>query len=498
MLIMALARSKRRRARERVHKSEDRFRSIIESAYDAFISIDESGLICEWNPRAEKIFGWKRSDVIGRPLTSTVIPDRYHKAHTDGLKHFLATGEGPVLDQRLELEAVTRKGREFPVELTISAVKTADGYLFNAFLHDITERKQADQKFRGLLESGPDAMVIVDEPGEIQLVNAQTEKLFGYQRQELIGEKLEKLIPERFRSLHPNHRRNYFRAPRVRPMGTNLDLYALRKDGSEFPVEISLSPLQTEEGVLALAAVRDITERKEIESELQQKRDELERSNSELAQFAYIASHDLQEPLRMVASYTQLLEHRYKDKLDEDASEFIDYAVDGSHRMQKMIDDLLMLSQVGTKGADLHQVDCNQVVEQSIENLKTRIEETGATVTVGDLPEVVADSSQLVRLIQNLISNATKFCHNRPEIQISAVSNSEYEFRVSDNGIGVDAEDAERVFLPFKRLHRHSGYHGTGMGLAICKKIIERHHGRIWLTDNEGPGCTFHFTIPKL
>jgi PAS domain S-box-containing protein len=240
-----------------------------------------------------------------------------------------------------------------------------------------------------------------------------------------------------------------------------------------------------------------ITQGQLLEQETRQ-RQELGRSNADLQQFAYIASHDLQEPLRMITSYLQLLERRYKDRLDENASEFIAYAVEGAARMKTLINDLLAYSRVGTHGRPFEQVDCTASVKQAIANLKLSIAESQATITWDELPEIVADSTQLTQLFQNLISNAIKFrSADPPTIHISAVSQAEnWLFRVQDNGIGIEPQYADRIFVIFQRLHNRTEYPGTGIGLAICKKIIERHDGNIWIESEPGKGSTFCFTIP--
>jgi signal transduction histidine kinase/CHASE3 domain sensor protein len=245
--------------------------------------------------------------------------------------------------------------------------------------------------------------------------------------------------------------------------------------------------------------VQDITERKRVEAALAQHVRELARSNAELEQFAYVASHDLQEPLRMVASYTQLLARRYRGRLDADADEFIDFAVDGASRMQNLIEDLLSFSRVGTRGRPFEQVSGELVLDQALSQLRVTIEENGAEVTHGPLPSVVGDASQLTQLLQNLIGNAIKFRGREPpRVHVSArPEGQDWVFSVQDNGIGIDPQFRERIFVIFQRLHSRSRYPGTGIGLAICKKIAERHGGRIWVESKPGQGATFLFTLPQ-
>ena len=364
----------------------------------------------------------------------------------------------------------------------------------------LRDAEAATAQFRGLLEAAPDAIVIVDDAGRISIVNRQTEVLFGYARDELLGNSIELLLPERFRARHVGERVAYTGAPRTRPMGLGLELFGRRKDGSEFPVEISLSPMHATNELLIISTIRDITERKKVEARLKAAAADLARSNAELEQFAYVASHDLQEPLRMVASYTQLLKRRYGGKLDEDADDFIGFAVDGAVRMQELINDLLAFSRAGTRPLQVSEVDLGQLVDQLVTDLAISIEEGGAQVTRDDLPTIRADPTQMRQLFQNLIANGLKF--NRPgaspHVHVSAArADGTWTFSVRDNGIGIDPQYAERIFVLFQRLHTRADYPGTGIGLAICKKIVERHGGRIWLESQPDHGTTFFFTLPE-
>ncbi|MBI5672904.1 MAG: PAS domain S-box protein [Nitrospirae bacterium] len=358
-----------------------------------------------------------------------------------------------------------------------------------------------------ILEAVSEARIVVDLTGHIVFVNRPTEAWFGYRREELIGQTVEVLVPERHRGAHSANRAGFISQPRPRPMGAGLDLYARRKDGTEFPVDISLWPLERGGGLFILAAIRDITEHKRLQAQLEQARHELEkmvvglkRSNAELEQFAYVASHDLQEPLRMVASYTQLLAKRYKGKLDTDADEFIGYAVDGANRMQRLIQDLLAYSRVTTQGHVFERVDCHALLEEVLSNLRLAVEESRAVVTHDVRLTVMADRGQLGQVFQNLIGNAIKFRGQEPPwVHISAErKDAEWRFAIRDNGIGIDPQYADRIFVVFQRLHDREEYPGTGIGLAICKKIIERHGGRMRVESQLGKGATFYFTLPDV
>jgi len=245
---------------------------------------------------------------------------------------------------------------------------------------------------------------------------------------------------------------------------------------------------------------KDITERKQAEIELREAHEELKRSNSELEQCAYVAAHDLQEPLRMVSSYTQLLLRRYGERFEGDAKEFMGYIVDGAARMKQLIEDLLAYSRVGTRGKDFHEVEVEGALRRAVTNLRAAIEESGASVTWDALPTVIADDLQLTQLFQNLIGNALKFrSASVPRVSVSATEKEkEWEFKVRDNGIGIEPQYFERIFMVFQRLHNKAEYPGTGIGLAICKKVVERHGGRIWVEAQPGEGSAFHFTLPKV
>jgi PAS domain S-box-containing protein len=362
------------------------------------------------------------------------------------------------------------------------------------------ETALAEEKFRLAVDAFPNGMVMVDSGGRIVMVNAETLRLFGYERSELIGRSIEMLVPPRFRAGHPQFRDDFTAHPGTRAMGVGRDLSGLRKDGTEFPVEVGLNPLKTNDGVMVLSVIVDISERKQAEQALARQADELRRSNAELEQFAYVAAHDLQEPLRMVASYTELLAERYRGRLDEKADKYIHYAVDGARRMQHLISDVLAYSRVGTQAKPLQPTSSDMVASEVIEGMRGRIEESRAEVSCGTLPLVSADETQLRQLFQNLIGNALKFRSQcPPRVRLDAVRrDGRWVFSVTDNGIGIDQQYGDRVFQMFQRLHERGRYDGSGIGLAIAKKIVERHGGRIWFASQPDQGTTFYFTMPDV
>ena len=365
---------------------------------------------------------------------------------------------------------------------------------------DITDRKLAeeilksrDEQFRMMFEHHDSVMLLIDpETGAIIDANSAAARFYGYDVATLRTIKIsdinvlgpDELEADRLRALHEE--RNTF-------------IFPHRIAGGEIRmVEVNSSPITLKGQTILFSIIHDITRRIRAEAQLQKTLAELTRSNEELQQFAYVASHDLREPLRMVASYTQLLARRYDDQLDDEARKFIAYAVEGATRMQRLIDDLLTYSRVETKGRSLESAPTGELLDAAVHNLQAAIEESGAVVTCDELPTVRADRSQLIQLFQNLVGNAIKFRHPgaSPRIHVTARNlGQEWQFSVADNGIGIDPRFNERIFVIFQRLHAREQYTGTGIGLAICKRIVDRHGGRIWVKSTPGQGATFCFTL---
>jgi PAS domain S-box-containing protein len=496
--------SVRKAAEKHLAQMEGRYRGLLEAAPDAMVVVNQAGEIVLLNVRAEKEFGYSRDELLGQQVKNLIPQGFAERLISDGTRT-AAEALAQQIGTGIELIGRRKNGTQFPIELMLSPLESAEGILVTAAIRDISVRKEAEKhlarmegRYRGLLEAAPDAMVVVNPGGEIVLLNVQAEKQFGYSRDELVGQKVKNIIPEGFAERLVADALRSAEDALAQQIGTGIELIARRKNGSNFPIELMLSPLESAEGILVTAAIRDITTRKKAEANLLDKVGELNRSNEELGQFAYIASHDLQEPLRMVASYTQLLSRRYKGKLDADADEFIAFAVDGASRMQRLIQDLLTYSRVGTKGQDLLDVSSEGALQQALINLRSAIEDSGALVTHDPLPAVLADDMQLVQLFQNLVGNAIKYQSSGiPKVHISAARNgaNKWVFSVKDNGLGIDPQYFEKIFGMFQRLHKREEFAGTGIGLAICKKIVERHGGSISVQSEPGHGSTFQFAL---
>ena len=345
-----------------------------------------------------------------------------------------------------------------------------------------------------ILKSMAETLMVIDTDGTIQRVNQAAISLLGYERHELVGRSADDLFEEGVDVL------SLLKQSGLNDIIRRVDTSVVTKDGRHVPVSLSGSVMHDEDGEIQgmVCVAQDITERKRTQEILERQTQELARSNSELEQFAWVASHDLQEPLRMVASYTQLLSKRYKGKLDADADEFIAFAVDGATRMRRLINALLELSRVGTRGKDFEATDCETIYDRTLVNLQGLVEESGAVVTHDRLPTVMGDVTQLGQLFQNLIANAIKFRGDEQlTVHVGAEQrNGHWEFCVRDNGIGIDPEYAERIFVVFQRLHGKGDRPGTGIGLSICKKIVELHGGRIWVKSQPDEGAAFYFTLP--
>ena len=481
-------------------KAEEKIKdlaNVVESSGDAIMTNSLDGIISSWNKGAEHIYGYSAEEILGKNV-SILEPDNLKGE----IKQFFEKIKRDKKTQHYDTLRLKKNGTIINVSVTLSPVFDESGGLaaISAIVRDITENIKAKEALRlsniynrSLIEASLDPLVTIGHDGKITDLNTSTELATGYSRDEMIGtdfanyftepEKAEKVYQEVFKD----------------GFVSDYALEIRHRNGSIKPVLYNASVYNDESGKVIgiFAAARDITERRRAEEKLKLKLEELARSNAELEQFAYVSSHDLQEPLRMISSYLQLLQRRYQGKLDEKADKYIYFAVDGASRMQNLINDLLEFSRVTTKAGEPELIDSEFILNQVLSSLELYIKENKATVSHDSLPKVIADNTQLAQVFQNLIANGIKFhSEETPKIHISAERKAgEWVFSVQDNGIGIDPNYSEKIFEVFKRLHKKEEYPGTGIGLAICKKIIERHGGRIWVESEFGKGSTFYFTL---
>ncbi|WP_103070733.1 PAS domain-containing sensor histidine kinase [Aquimarina sediminis] len=472
------------------------FQVMVDASPNALILVNEKGKIAYTNAYVEDLFQYKRTELIGQRI-EVLIPGKFKEHHPRFLQHFFKNPQSRMMGAGRELYALKKDKTEFPVEIGLNPIVTVDGNLVLASIIDITERKKAEKHFKLVVESTPNAMVLVDQNGVIKLVNTQTEKLFKYPRQELLNQKIEILIPDEIKSHHPGYRKNYSKNSKMRPMGMGKDLYAIDKEKNKFPVEIGLNPIETHEGKMVLASIIDITERKKAEEASRLYTKKLENKNKELEQFTFIASHDLQEPLKSIAGLIEILIEDYGNELDENGHDSLAFLQESTERMKELITALLEYSRLGQK-SKLEQIDCNELVKTVLKDLDLSIKEATAQFKIAELPTLSGYKTELRLLFQNLINNAIKFRRKdkTPIIKISAQKKSRaWLFKIEDNGIGIDMKFASKIFTIFQQLHSNEEYPGTGIGLSHCKKIIELHDGDIWVESTQKKGSIFYFTI---
>ena len=495
---LAKAEEKRHFVENSLRESEERYRMLLDGIRDyAIFMMDPRGRILSWNAGAELIKGYRADEIIGQNYSCFFPPDDIKRGRPQEILRLTSAG-GRHEEQGMR---VRKDGSRFLASLTVTALydQAGDQRGFSEFSHDLTESKESAAKYRGLLEAAPDAMVVVNQAGVIVLVNVQAEKQFGYRRDELIGHQVKNIIPEGFAErLIADATRSTAEAL-AQHIGAGIELSGRRKNGTEFPIEIMLSPLASVEGILVTAAIRNISSRKKSERELALANQVLEESNLELKQFAYIASHDLQSPLRSITGFVQLLQQEYAGKLDEQAQDWIQRTVAAVARMQTLIRDLLSYSRVDARSGPFKRIPFLDIVNDALILLESSIHDSGGQIACGELPIVMGDRSQLVQLMQNLIGNGLAYRSDQPPlIEISAKrSGKDWIFSVRDNGIGIDPKHSEQVFEIFKRLHNQRDKPGTGIGLAVCRRVVNRHGGKIWVESELGHGSTFHFTIPE-
>jgi PAS domain S-box-containing protein len=478
---------------------QETFRLIVEAAPNAIVVIDADGRIVVVNSQTEKLFGYSRDELIGEPV-ELLVPERFRDAHPQQRGGFFVDARARPMGAGRDLYGLRKDGSEFPVEIGLNPIHTGRGMLVLSAIVDITERQRAERRFRLAIESAPSGMVMVDRQGSIVLVNSQAEKLFGYSREELIGKPVEILVPERFHRQHPNYRGGFFRNPESRPMGAGRDLYGRRKDGTEFPIEIGLNPIETEEGIFALSAIVDITERKRLEHEIHLRLQDLATADRQKDEFLAMLAHELRNPLAPIRNALQILDMPNADeRMQQRAKEMMSRQL---HHLVRLVDDLLDVSRIITGRVELRKerFALSAAITRAVETAAPLIDARGHQLTVSqpdDPIPVYADLVRLSQVISNLLTNAAKYTPKPSRIWLTVEPKAtDILVRVRDEGIGIASEMLDRVFQLFVQADaspsRAQG--GLGIGLTLVRRLIELHEGSV-VARSEGLGRGSEFIV---
>lgn len=503
----------RQRVRQQLRESEARKRAILESALDAIITIDHTGRILEFNPAAERIFGHRADDVLGREMAELIVPPARRGSHRRGMTHYLLTGEGPVLGRRIEMSALRADGTEFPIELAVTRVGMESPPVFTGFIRDVSERKRAEAarlaaeaKFRKLVEQALVGTYIIQD-GRFAYVNPAMLEILGYPEQEMISRPVLDFIAEPDRALA---RENVRRRLAGEIESIRYQLRMLRKDGGEVHVEVHGSRSEYDGRPAILGTLLDITERKLAEERTKQLNEELERrvrertaqleaANKELESFSYSVSHDLRAPLRGIDGFSRVLLESHAGKLDARGQDYLQRVRAGSQRMSRLIDDLIELARWTRSTMTRTSVDLSAIAQSVVADLRQADPERKVEVVIAPELRAEGDPTLLRVALMNLLGNAWKFTGKQPEARIEVGRTTHGgvpAWFVRDNGAGFDMAYAGKLFGAFQRLHGQKEFEGTGIGLATVQRVIARHGGRIWAEGEVGKGATFYFTLP--
>jgi PAS domain S-box-containing protein len=465
--------------------------------------IDEDGAILLLNAKTEEMFGYSRDQLLGQPI-EILVPERFRGQHPELRKSFFRHPQSRAMGAGRELCGLRNDGSEFPLEIGLNPIETDDGLRVLAAIVDITERKRAETQLRLAVEAAPNGMLMVDSQGVILLVNSKMEELFGYRRDELLGQPIEILVPERYRQQHPEHRRSFMQQPSSREMGVGRDLFAARKDGSEFPVEIGINPIPTEEAVLVLASVVDISQRKKIEDALRQAKEGAEAASRAKSEFLANMSHEIRTPMNWIIGMTELV---LDTKLDAEQRSFLECAAQSADNLLAVINDVLDFSIIETGRLELQiaPFDLHEDVGDTMSSLSARAAKKNLELAYRIHPGVPVfvdgDRARLRQILSNLVGNAIKFTDSG-EVVVEVKSEQQttdfvvLHFSVIDTGIGVPAEKQDSIFEIFEQADVSSTrrFGGTGLGLAICTRLTEMMGGQIGVKSEPGRGSNFHFT----
>ncbi|HEX4001846.1 MAG TPA: response regulator [Candidatus Acidoferrales bacterium] len=488
----------------KVEANERRLRQILETSFDAFVEMDSAGKITDWNAQAEKTFGWSRSEMIGKLLSETIVAARDRESYVQNAQGLLGSG-GFGVNRRFEVRALCRGGREIPAETTISTVNSGDSPHLALFVRDLTQRERAEEKFKVLLESSSEAVILINREGRIAIVNSHAEIRFGYTRAEMLDQKVEMLLPERFRAKHTGYRADFFADSKARPMGAGRELYGVRKDGSEFPVDISLTPLETDEGIMISAVIVDISERKRFEKEILAAKETAENASAAKSVFLATMSHEIRTPMNGILGMTELV---METELTTEQREHLGLVRLSAESLLAIINDVLDFSKIEAGKFEIEAIPfgLRDSLGETMQSLSIRTHQKGLELIYDVDPEVpdavIGDPGRVRQVLVNLIGNAIKFTE-RGEVFVQVREEAQEDnhtrlhFTIKDTGVGIPKDKQGKIFEAFSQADGSMArkYGGTGLGLTICMQLVKLMGGNLWVESEEGQGSEFHFTV---
>lgn len=471
-------------------------RKILHSTAQAIVVVGGDGQVVYFNERAEELFGYKAREVLGQDI-EMLMPSGVRHAHAAHRKQYRGAPHSRPLISGLSLKGLRKDGNAFDAEIALTPIETDEGLIISSTVRELRGGNTADVYFRNLLESAPDAMIIVNEKGRIEIVNNQAVRMFGYLRSELLGQPVEMLLPARFRGRHQQHRTTFLQDPRVRPMGANMELAALRKDGSEFPVEISLSSVNRRTGVLGCSVIRDVTERKLLESELIEARRAAERANKANTAFLAAASHDLRQPVQALSLLTGALRRTVKEPLAQEMVESQQLSLDA---MTNLLNSLLDISRLdaGAIEPDFEEFTVQRLFDRQSAEFARQASQKGLSFSHGDCEQVVrSDPNLLGEIVQNLVSNAIRYTDSGEVVLSCAEEGNRLRIDVRDTGIGIAEDQLEEIFQEFHQCKSPgASSEGFGLGLAIVRRLADLLTIRVTVTSQPGCGSCFSVYVP--
>ncbi|MCI4667348.1 MAG: PAS domain S-box protein [Bacteroidia bacterium] len=487
---------------------------IFNQAIEGMLLAGRDGKIIRINPACLKILGYtSEEELIGKEI-EVAIPNLHRNQHKEHRNKYFRHPHPRAMGENLNLKALKKSGEEIEVEISLSPLETKDNFFVLAHVMDVSlKRKLQDQHLtnekllHSIIQNAVDGIITIDERGTIESLNPAAAYLFGYKPEEVYGKNVKILMPEPYHSSHDGYIENYQRTGERKIIGIGREVMGKRKDGSTFPIKLSVSEVIVKDRKIYTGIIHDISSMKEAEQKLKDYAQELERSNRELEDFAYVSSHDLQEPLRKIQAFGNYIQDREAANLSPKGKDYLNRMLNAASRLQKLINDLLSYSRVSTKAQPFKEVNLNKILGSVLSDLEILIQNQNAKILTEELPTIEADATQMGQLLQNLISNAIKFGKEgvAPMIQIESrvheiegndMKRKWVSIEVKDNGIGFDLKYSEKIFSIFQRLEGRK-YPGSGVGLSIVKRIVHRHGGNIEVDSEKGKGTTFRIYLPK-